>query len=237
MKFLSDNHVDGLGERTGRKDFFNEKYFDDINTEHKAYWLGFIYADGSHNEQRYSLTITLKDSDSYILEEFLKDIGSSKNVYRHFNKQYDRYYASVLVQHPHLSETLLEKGVPSNKSFKIIFPDDDIVPYKYKWHFIRGYFDGDGGLSINKKNDSKINLSIAGNYDFLSGMKSFIENNIPNFSINISKNARIFTLNKGGRFTIETLLNYIYKDVTIYLKRKHDIYIEILSRNRKDKIA
>lgn len=237
LKLLSDNHVDGVGERCGRKDFFNNKYFDNIDTEHKAYWLGFIYADGSHNEQRYSLTITLKDSDSYILEEFLKDIDSNKKVYKIFNKQYERYYASARVQHPHLSRTLLDKGVPADKSFKIVFPNDDIVPYAYKWHFIRGYFDGDGGLSISKKDNSKINLSILGNYNFLFGMKSFMENDIPNFSINISKKARIFTLNKGGRFTVETLLNYMYKDATIYLKRKHDIYIEILSRNRRDRIA
>ena len=237
LKFLSENHVDGLGERCGRKDFFNEKHFDNIDTEHKAYWLGFVYADGSHNEQRYSLTITLKDSDSYILEEFFKDVGSNKSVSKIFNKQYEKYYASARVQHPHLSKTLLEKGVPSDKSFKIIFPNDDIVPYEYKWHFIRGYFDGDGGLSVNKNNSSKVNLSIAGNHEFLSGMKSFIENEIPNFSININKHARIFTLNKGGRFTIERLLNYIYKDATIYLKRKHDIYMQILSKNRKDKVV
>ena len=178
-----------------------------------------------------------KRGTSRVDSEFLKDIESSKNVYRHFNKQYDRYYASALVQHPHLSQTLLEKGVPSDKSFKSVFPNNTIVPYEYKWHFIRGYFDGDGGISINKNNSSKVNLSIAGNYEFLSGMKGFIENEIPDFSININKHARIFTLNKGGRFTIEKLLNYMYEDATIYLKRKHDIYIQILSRNRKDNVA
>ena len=25
---------------------YNEKYFETIDSEHKAYWLGFLYADG-----------------------------------------------------------------------------------------------------------------------------------------------------------------------------------------------
>ena len=62
-----------------RKYYFNEKFFDEINTIEKAYWLGFICADGSilnHSKVTKSLQmrINIHEKDDYLLEEFKKDI-------------------------------------------------------------------------------------------------------------------------------------------------------------------
>ena len=48
----------------------DEKYFDKIDSQNKAYILGFIYADGSINKG--CLNITLSNKDVEILE-FIKD--------------------------------------------------------------------------------------------------------------------------------------------------------------------
>lgn len=42
----------------GRSIFFNEHFFHNIDTEEKAYWLGFIFADGS-------IIKTSKNMDKY----------------------------------------------------------------------------------------------------------------------------------------------------------------------------
>lgn len=215
-----------------RKYFFNEKYFDVIDDEHKAYWLGFIYSDGCHNEERYSLSITLQERDIDLLDQFYKDIECNKNVRKQYNKDYERFYASVCVQHPNLSETLLKQGVPSNKSFKIKFPNDEIVPVHLKRHFIRGYLDGDGCIQV-PKNKSKMSWSIIGNYDCMNEMRKFIETNILNYQINICKHQNVYQIGKGGRFVTQIFLDWLYKDATIYLQRKYDKYLEIVKYNKE----
>lgn len=229
-KILKEHNI--KCHRTNRKYVFDDKYFDTIDNEHKAYWLGFIYADGSHNEKRHSLIINLKEEDSYILSQFYKDIKCVRSVKKYYNKQFNKYYAHVSVYSSHLSKSLLKQGIPHNKSFKIKFPSNDIVPYNLKRHFIRGYFDGDGCVSI-PKNNIKTNFSIAGNYDFLKGMKEHIEENIPNFKISLNKcnHSNIYSINKGGCFIVEKFLEWLYNDSTIYLQRKHDKYLKIKKNN------
>lgn len=63
--------------RTTRKYFFDESRFHDIDTEEKAYWLGFLYADGYINEDRHAIEIGLKASDKGHLEKFLRFINST----------------------------------------------------------------------------------------------------------------------------------------------------------------
>lgn len=214
---------------------FNINYFDNINDEHKAYWLGFIYADGSHNLKRYSLSINLQKRDINILNKFYEDIECEKNVKLYKNKTNGKYYANVLVQHEHLSKTLIKQGVPNNKSFKIVFPNNKIIPYDLKRHFLRGYFDGDGCISIPKINKSKMSWSMIGNYTFINGAKEFIEDNIDNYNMNIHKcnHSEVCSIGKGGRNVCVIFLDWLYKDATIYLQRKFDKYLEIKKYNEE----
>ena len=229
---LRKNNINIENKWNGRQYFFNEKYFDDIDDEHKAYWLGFIYADGYHNPRRYSLSITLQEEDNEILQKFYQDINCNRIVDKIYNKQYNKFYVKAYVQHPHLSKVLFKQGVPNDKSFKIRFPSDDIVPYELKRHFIRGYLDGDGCITI-PQNKSKIAWSIIGNYDCMNEMKQHIEENILNYSINIHPKDSIYTIGKCGRFVTQTFLDWLYKDATIYLQRKYDKYLAIIEYNKE----
>ena len=228
-------HEIQLDEHRNRKYFFNEKYFDIINDEHKAYWLGFIYADGCHNISRHSLSITLQESDIDILCQFYEDIECDKVVNCYYNSDYKKFYANILVQHPHLSKTLLKQGVPNDKAFKIKFPSNNIVPDKLKRHFIRGYLDGDGCITL-PKDKSKMAWSIIGNYDCMYEMKKYIESEIIHYLIPINKhsqNNNIYKIGRGGRFVTQTFLDWLYKDATIYLQRKYNKYLEIIEYNKE----
>lgn len=234
---LRENNINTKDKWNGRKFFFNEKYFDIIDDEHKAYWLGFIYADGCHNLKKKSLSITLQKEDENHLYKFYQDINCNKQIIKILNKQYNKYYSNVFVQHPHLSQALLDKGVYQNKSFIINFPSNKVVPYELKRHFIRGYFDGDGSISI-PKDKSKMSWSIIGNYNFINGVKKYIEENIDNYFLKVYKhsvNSSIYCLSKGGRYVVNTFLDWLYKDTTIYLQRKYDKYLEIIEYNKEKK--
>ena len=237
IKILEDNNIEDVGTRYGRKYFFNEKYFDEIDTEEKAYWLGFIYADGCHREKRYSLSISLKEEDKELLQKFYKCINCNKTIKKYLNKQFNKYYCNVLVQHPHLSETLKEKGVMGDKSFKITFPSNDTVPDNLKRHFIRGYFDGDGGISVPNPY-YKISYCITGNYNFILSLKEYLLKNINGYTdTQIKKcwNSDVYKLVRGGTNQCQLFLDWIYKDANIYMKRKHDLYLDLLKYNEVKK--
>lgn len=50
---------------------YNRHIFDEINSSEKAYWLGFIIADGYLNEDKNMLRIKLGSIDKHHLEKFI----------------------------------------------------------------------------------------------------------------------------------------------------------------------
>lgn len=50
-----------------RKYSLNESYFEKIDSEEKAYFLGFLFSDGSVS--KYSLNLSLAEVDKEILEK------------------------------------------------------------------------------------------------------------------------------------------------------------------------
>lgn len=235
VRKILENNLDDYNPRYGRRYFFNEKYFDVINTEHKAYWLGFIYADGSHYPQRNSLRIILQEDDRHILEQFYRDVECERTLDKIFNKEYKKYYVAVTLQSMHLSESLLRQGVPGDKSFKIRFPPDEIVPLSLKKHFIRGYFDGDGSITIPKNGMQKVAYSFTGNADFIKSLHKFliseVNSNFKNIEPRKHYNSDVYVLSRGGRYKAQEFLDWLYKDATIYLHRKYDKYQKIKTYN------
>lgn len=206
---------------------FNEHTFDIIDNEEKAYWLGFIYADGyvasipKNRKPLYTFEISLKGDDYHHLEkfrDFIKYNGQGKIVMSDVvcnNKTYNR--CRFFITNKYFWQSLVEKGCVPNKSLVLRFPPLNIfkdvsliVP------FVRGYFDGDGCLSfqMNKKSVSP-NVSILGT-------------EVLNISAKIFKNKR----HQGNTWTLYfsrknsfLFLDKIYKNSSIYLDRKYYRYM------------
>lgn len=109
---------------------FNEHIFDVIDTEEKAYWLGFIFADGSissnpikgEKKARYVFEISLKGDDSYHLEKFNKFMEYDGNNVKVSNskcggKLFKR--CRWMIANKHLWETLNSYGCVPNKSLTL----------------------------------------------------------------------------------------------------------------------
>ena len=58
----------------------NNHYFDIIDNEHKAYWLGFLYADGCISSNRPTINFTLNDKDINHIKAFKQDIESEHKI-------------------------------------------------------------------------------------------------------------------------------------------------------------
>jgi len=95
----------------------NESYFEMIDTEDKAYWLGFILADGHVSDE--CLTIGLAEKDIKPLKKFLTCIKSDSPIkfYKSTLSVKINLYSLTLVQ------SLRKLGLERNKSKTAIFPD------------------------------------------------------------------------------------------------------------------
>ena len=228
-------------KQNSRRYFHNENYFKVIDTEEKAYWLGFLYADGyitsknNQESQRFGITLSSKDIDH--LEKFKKCIQATNPIktYQASESSYnlDTVYSRILITSQKTVDDLKDKGVVENKTNILKFPTEEQVPKELIPHFIRGYFDGDGCISIcnrEKRKTIEYSIKILGTESFLNGIKNFIELNT---SIKIFKyytrkiGQTVKSLEFSGNKQVKCFLDLLYKDATIYLDRKYDRYIKL----------
>ena len=204
----------------------NVNYFKEINSNDKAYWLGFICADG--NVKKTNNKISLISKDLEVIEGFKEAIGSGHAISKRVNydKRTDKVYTgySIQIGNEIFTKHIINLGVTSNKTDELEFPDIDEKYYSY---FIAGLFDGDGSISFRKNNKLRINLiSSKEILDFIS--KILLNMGVPELTrIKVSKNKpnvwKMHLYKDAMKF-----LNYIYSDNNFkyYLKRKHKIWKE-----------
>lgn len=201
---------------------FNENIFDSIDTEEKAYWLGFIYADGciSNRDNRFELSLSLHDIEH--LRKFAKFMNHENNV-----KQ-DSYRCRFYVTNKHLWNTLNSYGCTPRKSLTLEFPDENIFKSKdLIRHFIRGYFDGDGCVTYNNyRGINKLQINCLGTESFLNKLLYFsgLKANVTT----CKSKAMMFcmTVNKATLFC-----EYVYNNCSIYLDRKYLRYFYLKDGN------
>ena len=208
-------------------------YFADINTPEKAYWLGFLYADGYvTNIGRYALRINLQQDDAEHLKKFLKAIKATNTEIR-YTKKIDGekiYYGCyVNISDKDMVNDLIQKGCVPKKSLILSFPSEDIVPYYLISHFIRGYSDGDGSIynTTSKKSDKLFYWwHILGIKNFLTGIQKYLGLE----RLQLEDRGNYFSLNVGGNNVLANALMIIYKDSyeDIELTRKRNKFNDLL---------
>lgn len=205
-----------------RKYYQDDYFFEKIDTERKSYWLGFLYADGcvsKKNNGNSYLYIVLHQDDRYLIEEFIKDLKSNREV-----KVTNKGYVRLDVLSKQIGEDLIKLGCVPRKSKILEFPTEDIVPNSLIKDFIRGYMDGDGCIStyLKTKKGRKVphlvcEIKFIGTYDFLNGLKSYFKSDK---DLLINKHSpESCQISFAGRKYREVVDN-LYEDATIYMKRK-----------------
>lgn len=203
-------------------------FFKKIDSSEKAYILGMMYSDGNVYKNRSR--ITLWDIDVEILIKISKILKyEGPLTYREARNKKCRPQYTLTVCRAEISKDLINLGCIPNKSLILKFPTTDIVPIDLTSHFIRGVFDGDGSISKNS-------CSITGSYNFIYGLKNFIEiNNIASIT-NIYQRYKnkipektAHSLYIGRKEESIKFLNYIYKDHNgLCIDRKMQRYTDII---------
>ena len=215
---------------------FNENVFDCINTEEKAYWLGFIWADGyidsspldPDKKSIYNFELSLKADDVKHLEKFNKFMEHVNNNVKISNtKCGEKIYKRCrwFITNKHLWSTLNNLGCTSQKSLTLQFPNESIFESEdLIRHFIRGYWDGDGCLSWCNQEHTIPSISVLGTKDMLEGIKRHIpELSNRSLFLNDKKNEITKVLSSEHKVAFK-VIDYLYSNSTIYLQRKYEIY-------------
>ena len=215
---------------------YDETFFEIINTEEKAYWLGFLYADGMVRVRKTGSGIRLKlgVKDLSHIEKFKEVINSTHKITFRPQKGVGGACYEFSIYSNKLAKDLINKGCKPNKSLILTFPE--FLSKELLHHFIRGYFDGDGCVSYGfykRKNRNK--KSFVFMTRFISSSRRFLEDISKKLNIYatmrfgcISKHTGAYNLSYSKNDTIK-LFNYMYKNSKngLFLERKFAKFQEI----------
>ena len=209
-------------------------YFDNIDTEIKAYLLGFFIADGWLNVGNSRFGLQIKEEDNivlhYIKNEFVNDsVISTKN--RTTKTVTRKNISTIRWTSSHMKDIFMNKyKILENKTYDktFMFPFEEIPEHLIR-HFIRGFFDGDGCFSKIRQSLSITIISTSLN--FLNQIAKYFTNLSEGINEVIreinGKTTNYYTLNFNFERTdkpekVLKIYNYLYDDSELYLIRKKD---------------
>jgi len=221
-------HRAGIRIRTSgesnRRYSCNYTFFDTVDTEPKAYWLGFIAADGCvMDSPRYIMTISLSSRDKCHLIRLKEALESNHNI-RNYHGYRDSAMDRLVINSKNLVDDLIKHGIHPRKTHTLEWPNflsDELLR-----HYLRGYMDGDGGLYIHKSkknghNDSSF-FSVASNEHFLLGCQGFLIKKCSLGRTKLQEGKSTFVLRYGGNRQVKRIFDLLYDRATIWLPRKRD---------------
>ena len=213
---------------------FNEHYFDNIDSQYKAYILGLLWADGCNVTNKNSIIISLQEKDKGLLE-IINVLTENERPLKlkklhDKNPKWQNCYTLVW-QSKYLSSLLESYGMVNNKSLFLRFPD--WLDKNLYSHFIRGYFDGDGCISLSKNNNNRsASINMVGTRMFLEEVSKIIKNET-DIDVFIKRDERandpICILRCGIRNDVINILDWLYSNAQIYMQRKYDKYQQFLN--------
>ena len=240
LKILHSNNIDVNRSLSTRKYKLNEKYFDLIDDQNKAYILGFLFADGSLNQNKQTISMSLQEEDYKILESIRNKIGSEKQLAfldysnkNDFGYTYKNQYR-LLMFSKYMCNSLINIGMVQNKSLVLDFPN---IPKEFHSHFIRGYFDGDGSFCVyyTKENKFQPLITITSTEQFCKATQKILKDNLNIPCGNIydasCKNGITKVLSISGAIQTKKVLDWLYHDAELFLERKHEKYINAFYLN------
>lgn len=189
-----------------------------IDSEAKAYWLGFIAADGSiarRGTRGSSLTLALGRKDAAHLARFKADLRAENPIA--VNEQ----YARISLWGPSIPDALERHGVMARKSLTQPWPD---LAGEMLRHFLRGYFDGDGHIGVTriKGKTARLQLTVIGSVPFIARWRDHFEalGARRGSLVHPRGNRAIAVVHYGGDRQIRLIHDHLYRDATVALARK-----------------
>ena len=215
----------GIIARGPRKYFYDTEFFDSIDSEDKAYWLGVLYADGWVDKDGLRLGMI----DREHIEKFKEALSATYNIEYVENDNQGLYV--IRVNDRELVKKLKPLGLVKKKSRIISFP---YLPKNMNSHFARGYFDGDGHFSKAKHKNSvqwQVGFTSGSQYflvDLRCVIRKSIKRDVGSISCGRGEKSNTWSLLFNGNVSCKQVSEFLYKDASVVLDRKHKTYLEMV---------
>jgi DNA-binding transcriptional regulator WhiA len=211
----------------------NHDFFDSFG-EIQSYLLGFYLADGSLHKtgNSYNIIIGVNSEDEYIIQLFKKFIAPDnpiklkkpKSFVSVNGKTYTGKPQSIIrISSQKIGKFLEDLGYGVNKtSLTKSLPnlnDDNF------FHFLRGYFDGDGCIVIKERKEGWMNRR----FQLTSFDKNILEDIVQRLKT-FDINAKVYSERNHHHILIQNkkplnkLYNLMYNNASYYFKRKEEIF-------------
>jgi len=238
------NAIELRAARMGLKKYpytCNYHYFDNIDTEEKAYWLGFLTADGWINQSKKTNAgvtgIELQYGDISHLKKFNKSIDGNYQIIDRWrtcsiakDKEKKHHTCCIRIFSVTMYNTLKNLGFSNDKSYDFHIPN---LPENLIRHYIRGYFDGDGCFCFTNKSFG---------ISFITASQTLYKDLLDVLETIFIKTSNCIFVNEFGttmyrpeicKFNDKIkFLDWIYQDCNIYLDRKYKKYLKVKNHYR-----
>lgn len=211
---------------------FCEDFFQIIDDEYKAYFVGLIISDGNvfESNDKYhhqsSISITLDKSDKYILEVFKTLLNVNTQI-----SEDGRGCSQFAVRSNKMAIDLSKYGIIPKKTLFTYLPK---ISNEFMPHLIRGILDGDGCIKAHVIKSGRFlhSISFCGTYKLMEDISEYLTNNL-----NLKIKPKVYTykdkhLSEIAIQNVNDIVlvgNFLYENANIFLKRKKEKYYKILS--------
>lgn len=214
--------------------YYDESFFEKIDSHEKAYILGLIMTDGNIIKDYNGFEIQLTEADGYILEKIGDLIGASKThtvqridcSHKRTKKGFTnaKDMIRLTVHNRKIAEDLRELGVVKRKTKILRY--NGCVPDEFLSSFFRGLVDGDGCMGVDKRGYPYVRLASA-SHNFICDLLSIGSIMDFKFSVckQICKNGNYISILNvlGGKTKILKNIEQMYNDKgDFYLRRKYE---------------
>ena len=146
---LAESRASGFATRK----HVNSNYFSSIRTPEQSYWLGFLFADGSvsvQDGQQHVLRLSISERDIEHMHKFTRALESEYRVVTFPGHGYSQnLQVRTQISDAQLVRDLIRYGCVPNKTQSLRWPSLRLEDAQTN-HFVRGYFDGNGCISIDR---------------------------------------------------------------------------------------
>lgn len=210
-------------------------FFDRIDTESKAYFLGFLAADGGIVKN--TLRVVLSPKDECVLRAFKHALSSDHPIKRYRSRTakggQNGYFVYYTIISPEMVAALAKHGLNERKTFTLRWPTT--IPPPLLRHYLRGYSDGDGSFVARRFKDRPqwspaYGWSITSSEDFVIGCREYLakEHGFGRVKPIAHRTSDVKILRYSGNRQVARLADLLYRDVTVWLPRKRDKVAHLL---------